>query len=180
MQIAEHQREIERVNVQAEESRAAMQVAPVDQQEYIALVREAELARRTYNDLNFKMQQSEIATDLENRKQGETLEMLDQASLPEKPSEPARHMIILGGLGAGMVLGGLLVFAREVKDTSLKTLKDVRAYTKLAVLGSVPLLENDQVVIRRRRLAWLAWTTACIFSVLIMAGAVYYYYATKV
>ena len=180
MQIGEHQREIERVNVQAEESRAAMQVAPVDQQEYIALVREAELARRTYNDLNFKMQQSEIATDLENRKQGETLEMLDQASLPEKPSEPKRHVIILGGLGAGMVLGGLLVFAREVKDTSLKTLKDVRAYTKLAVLGSVPLLENDQVVIRRRRLAWLAWTTACMFSVLIMAGAVYYYYATKV
>lgn len=180
MQIAEHQKEIERVNVQAEESRAAMQVAPVDQQEYIALVREAELARRTYNDLNFKMQQSEIATDLENRKQGETLEMLDQASLPEKPSEPKRHMIILGGLGAGLVLGGMLVFAREVKDTSLKTLKDVRAYTKLAVLGSVPLLENDQVVMRRRRLAWLAWTTACLFSVFIMAGVVYYYYATKV
>jgi uncharacterized protein involved in exopolysaccharide biosynthesis len=117
---------------------------------------------------------------LENRKQGETLEMLDQASLPEKPAEPQRHVIILGGLAAGLVLGGLLVFAREVKDTSLKTLKDVRAYTKLAVLGSVPLLETDQVILRRRRLAWLAWTAACLLSILIMAGAVYHYYATKV
>ncbi len=180
LQIAENQKEIDRVNVQLEESRKAMQVAPVDEQEYVALVREAELARRTYNDLNLKMQQSEIATDLENRKQGETLEMLDQASLPETPAEPKRHVIILGGLAAGLVLGGLLVFAREVKDTSLKTLKDVRAYTRLAVLGSVPLLETDQVVMRRRRLAWLAWSAACLLSVLVMASAVYYYYATKV
>jgi polysaccharide chain length determinant protein (PEP-CTERM system associated) len=180
LQIAENQKEIDRVNVQLEEARKAMQVAPVDEQEYMALLREAELARRTYNDLNLKMQQSEIATDLENRKQGETLEMLDQASLPEKPAEPQRHVIILGGLAAGLVLGGLLVFAREVKDTSLKTLKDVRAYTKLAVLGSVPLLETDQVILRRRRLAWLAWTAACLLSILIMAGAVYHYYATKV
>jgi polysaccharide chain length determinant protein (PEP-CTERM system associated) len=180
LQIAENQKEIDRVNGQLEEARKAMQVAPVDEQEYVALMREAELARRTYNDLNVKMQQSEIATDLENRKQGETLEMLDQASLPETPAEPQRHVIILSGLAAGLVLGGLLVFAREVKDTSLKTLKDVRAYTKLAVLGSVPLLETDQVVMRRRRLAWLAWTAACLLSVLIMAGAVYYYYATKV
>lgn len=180
LQIAEHQKEIDRVNVQLQEARKAMQVAPVDEQEYMALMREAELARKTYNDLNVKMQQSEIATDLENRKQGETLEMLDQASLPEKPAEPQRHVIILSGLAAGLVLGGLLVFGREVKDTSLKTLKDVRAYTKLAVLGSVPLLETDQVVLRRRRLAWLAWTAACLLSVLIMAGAVYYYYVTKV
>ncbi len=180
MQIAEHQREIERVNAQMEEARRAMQVAPADEQEYISLMREVELAKRTYNDLNLKMQQSEIATDLENRKQGETLEMLDQASLPERPSEPKRHQIILFGLGGGLVVGGLLVFAREVKDTTLKTLKDVRAYTRLAVLGSVPLLENDLVVMRRRRIAWLAWSAACFLSLVIMAGAVYYYYATKV
>ena len=180
MQIAEHQREIERVNAQIEEARRAMQVAPADEQEYISMMREVELAKRTYNDLNLKMQQSEIATDLENRKQGETLEMLDQASLPERPSEPKRHQIVLGGLAAGLVVGGMLVFAREVKDTTLKTIKDVRAYTRLAVLGSVPLLENDLVVMRRRRIAWLAWSAACFLSLLIMAGAVYYYYATKV
>ena len=180
MQIAEHQREIERVNAQIEEARRAMQVAPADEQEYISLLREVELAKQTYNDLNLKMQQSEIATDLENRKQGETLELLDQASLPETPSEPNRRRIVLSGLAVGLIVGGMLVFAREVKDTTLKTLKDVRAYTRLAVLGSVPLLENNLVVLRRRRIAWLAWSAACFVSLLIMAGAIYYYYATKV
>jgi hypothetical protein len=76
------------------------------------------------------------------------------------------------GLLAGVALAGVM----EMKDTSLKNLKDVRAYTGLPVLGSVPLVENDFVVQRKRRLTWLAWSTACIFGFLVMLGSVYYYY----
>jgi hypothetical protein len=50
----------------------------------------------------------------------------------------------------------------------------------MAILGSVPLLENDFVVRRRRRLSWLGWTTASLASVVVMASAVAYYYVTKV
>ena len=156
-----------------------MEVAPVGEQEYASLLRDHELAKKRYDDLNLKMAQSAIATDLENRKQGETLELLDPASLPEKPTQPIRSAIILAGLFLGISIGGALVFLREMKDTSLKTLKDVRAYTQLVILGSIPLLENDLVVMRRRRMAWLAWTTACVFSVVVMAGSIYYYYAAK-
>ena len=39
----------------------------------------------------------------------------------------------------GFVIGLFLAGAREAKDTSLKNLKDVRAYTQLTILGSVPL-----------------------------------------
>ena len=74
-----------------------------------------------------------------------------------------------------MVLAG----AREMKDTSLKNLKDVRAYTQMAILGSVPLLENDFVVRRRRRMAWLGWTAACLIAALMMAGAITYYFQTR-
>ena len=42
----------------------------------------------------------------------------------------------------GMMLGIMLAGAREMKNTSLKNLKDVRAYTNLPVLSSIPLLEN--------------------------------------
>jgi len=49
----------------------------------------------------------------------------------------------------------------------------------MAILGSIPLLENDFVVRRRHRLAWLGWTTACLAAALTMAGAVAYYYMTR-
>jgi capsular polysaccharide biosynthesis protein len=70
----------------------------------------------------------------------------------------------------------MLAAAREVKDTSLKNLKDVRAYTQLTILGSVPLLENDLVIRRRRRLTWLAWSMASIVAIVVMAGSAYYYH----
>jgi hypothetical protein len=50
----------------------------------------------------------------------------------------------------------------------------------LPILGSIPLLENDLVVRRRKRLGWLAWSTACLVGIIIMTGSVFYYYATKV
>jgi hypothetical protein len=89
-------------------------------------------------------------------------------------------MIVGAGLGLGVVLGVFIAGAREIKDASLKNLKDARAYTNLPVLGTVPLLENDLVVRRKRRLVWLAWTSACLIGVAAMSASVYFYYSTRV
>src|SRR5436190_3552427 len=153
---------------------------PVSEQQYMDIVRDREVAKLTYDDLNKKRAQSQIAEDLERRQQGETLEVLDPASLPQSPTQPKRGIIIGSGTGMGLVLGLFLAGAREAKDTSLKNLKDVRAYTQLTILGSVPLLENDLVVRRRRRLSWLAWSTACLVGIVVMTGSAFYYYATRV
>ena len=66
-----------------------------------------------------------------------------------------------------------------MKDTTLKNLKDVRAYTQLTVLGSIPLLEEDLVVKRRKRLTLLAWSTAILIGTLVMGGAFYYLNANR-
>lgn len=152
---------------------------PVGIKEYDELIRERELAKHEYEDLDGRLNRSSMSTALVNHQQGERLEQLDPPSLPQTPSEPKRPLIIAVGTGIGLILGLCLAGAREVKDTALKNLKDVRAYTQLPVLGSIPLLENDLVVRRRRRLAWLAWSTACLVGVVIMSSSVVYYYATK-
>ncbi len=180
LQMEDHTREIEKIGARIGSLQQQLQTAPIGEQEYTALLRDYELAKQRYDDLNVRMMESQIATDLENRKQGETLELLDPASLPETPSEPQRSMIIALGVAAGLGLGVALVFVREMKDSTLKTLKDVRAYTQLPVMSSVPLLENDLVVMRRKRMSWLMWTAASALSAVTMAGAVYYYYVTKV
>jgi hypothetical protein len=120
-----------------------------------------------------------MATNLETRKQGETLEVLEQPVIPIEPSAPKRPLIIAIASAVGLLLGIGLAFGRELKDMSLKSLKDVRAYTRLVVLGSIPLLENDFVVRRRRRMAWLGWSASFLIGVLLMSGAVIYYYTAK-
>jgi polysaccharide chain length determinant protein (PEP-CTERM system associated) len=153
-----------------------IEASPLGEREYALMTRDYNIAKEQYADLVLKSSQSSMATDLETRKQGETLEVLEQASLPQTPTEPNRWMVVATGAALGLGLGLFLAGGREMKDTSLKNLKDVRAYTGLPVLGSVPLVENDLLVQRKRRLAWVAWSGACIIGFLLMLGSVYYYF----
>jgi len=152
---------------------------PVGIKEYDELIRERDIARRNYEDAERRFQSSNESTKVFNIQAGERLEELDPPNLPVTPSQPNRYLIVSVGLGLGIIIGLCLAGAREMKDTALKNLKDVRAYTQLPVLGSIPLLENDLVVRRRKRLAWLAWSTACLVGVAIMSSSVVYYYSTK-
>jgi uncharacterized protein involved in exopolysaccharide biosynthesis len=172
MEIASLNKEMSRVNGQIGLYMGRVETLPAGEREYGDLLRERDIAKAKYVKLDGDLQKAQIAQDMEGRKQGETLELLDPASLPLNPTEPKRYMIISIGAAIGLLLGIVIAGALEMKDTSLKNLKDVRAYTKMAILGSIPLLENDFVVRRRKRLAWLGWTTASLVAVVIMSGTV--------
>src|SRR5581483_2925452 len=75
-----------------------------------------------------------------------------------KPVAPKRYYIIGVGCVVSLMLGLALAGVQEARDSSLKNLKDVRAYTNLPVLSSIPLLENSLLVKRKRRLAYVAWS----------------------
>ena len=169
-----------RLSKQIKDYQQRIDAIPGGERAYVQLTRDYNLARAKYQDLMVKSNQSEMATELEGRQQGEGMEVLEPASLPQTPTDPNRWIIVAAGSGLGLGLGFFLAAGREMKDTSLKNLKDVRAYTGLPVLGSVPLVQSDFVAQRKRRLAWLAWSSACILGFAMMLGSVYYhYYLTK-
>jgi polysaccharide biosynthesis transport protein len=180
LEIAQCNKEAARLNEQIKLYSSRVETVPAGERQYGDLLRERDIAKAKYVDLDTKLQHAQIAQDMEYRKQGENLELLDAPSLALNPTEPKRPLIVSIGAGVGLLLGIVIAGALEMKDTSLKNLKDVRAYTQMAILGSIPLLENDFVVRRRKRLAWLGWTTASLVAVVIMSGSVVYYYVTKV
>jgi uncharacterized protein involved in exopolysaccharide biosynthesis len=159
--------------------RARIEAAPINEQRYEELQRDYKLAQADYNDKSQKKEISVTSSNLEERKAGENLETLDPASLPEQASEPNRLLIAGAGTGLGLFLGVFMAGVKEMKDTSLKNLKDVRAYTNLPVLSSIPLLENALLVRRKRRLFWLGWSTAIIIGTVAMSSSMYYYYFAK-
>lgn len=159
--------------------RARIEASPINEQRYSALQRDYQLAKANYDEMSKKKEISETASSLEERKAGENLEVLDPASLPEQPSEPNRLFIAAIGTGLGLLFGVFMAGVKEMKDTSLKNLKDVRAYSNLPVLSSIPLLENALLVRRKRRLFWLAWSTAVIVGTIAMSSSMYYYYFGK-
>ncbi|MFL6415529.1 MAG: hypothetical protein ACJ74Y_07655, partial [Bryobacteraceae bacterium] len=92
---------------------------------------------------------------------------------------PKRTTYLPMGAMIGLAIGVVVVAVREMKDTSLKNLKDARMYTQLNILGSVPLLENDVVVQRRKQMVWVGWTTATLAGLAIMTASVARYYLAK-
>jgi uncharacterized protein involved in exopolysaccharide biosynthesis len=149
------------------------------EKEYEDLQRERDLARQRYVEFQSKTDRSAVSIDMEKSKQGETLELLDSASLPASPVAPKRRTIIPIGAVVGFVLGIVLVVVREVKDTALKNLKDARLYTQLTILGSIPLLENDVVVQRRKQVMWVGWATATLAGCAVIAISMARYYLGK-
>src|SRR5579884_3811578 len=149
------------------------------EKEYEDLQRQRDLARQRYVEFQMKSERSAVSIDMETRKQGETLEIIDPPNLPTTPVEPNRTKMIPIGAVVGLVLGIVLVAIREVKDTSLKNLKDARLYTQLSILGSIPLLENDVVVQRRKQVMWVSWATATLAGCAIMAVSMARYYINK-
>lgn len=180
VQIADLNKQIAGVNQSIKQYQSRVESVPVGEKEYNDLIRDRDLAKQRYQELQMKRSTSAISMEMENRKQGESLEILDQASLPDTPTAPKRQLIIPMGVLAGLFLGLVITAIREVKDNSLKSLKDARVYTQLPILGSVPLLENDLVVQRRRQMMWIGWTGATIIGLAIIAGSIARYYMSKV
>lgn len=180
LEIEAANRDLKRTNESVRNYEGRLDAVPVGERQYGDLVRDREVAKEKYLGLQENYSKAMLAADMEGRKQGETLELLDPASLPQNPAEPNRPLVISVGSALGLLLGIVIAGAREIKDTSLKNLKDVRAYTQMPILGSIPLLENDFVVRRRKRMAWLAWTTSGLAAAVIMAGSIVYYYVNRV
>jgi polysaccharide chain length determinant protein (PEP-CTERM system associated) len=154
---------------------AKIMSSPLVEQEASQRQQELALTKERYEDLKKRQEMAQTTQNLEKSGYGETLDQLDQATLPQSPAQPNRWGIAAGGIGLGLLVGLALAGAKEAKDTSLKNLKDVRAYTNLPVLSSIPLLENGLLVRRKRRLFWLAWSSAVMVGVAAMAAALYYY-----
>jgi capsular polysaccharide biosynthesis protein len=80
-----------------------------------------------------------MATELEHQQQGEQFRVMDDANLPDAPTFPNRTRFALGGLAAGIALGIMVVAFLEYRDKSLRSERDVWAFTKLPTLGIIAL-----------------------------------------
>lgn len=117
-----------------------IQMAPMVEQQARQITRDHQMALDFYNELLKKRNESEMATDLEQRQQGEQFLIMDPANLPEGTAFPNRPLFALGGFGGGLVLGLGLVMLKEARDRTLRNEKDIEACLGLPTLALVPSL----------------------------------------
>jgi polysaccharide chain length determinant protein (PEP-CTERM system associated) len=114
-----------------------IEASPLVEEEYKQITRDHETALQFYNTLLTKMNESSMATALEQRNQGEQFRVMDAPNLPDSPSFPNRLVFAGGGLAAGFVLGLLISALLEYRDTSLRNERDIWAFTKLPTMAII-------------------------------------------
>lgn len=116
--------------------------SPQVEAEYKQITRDHETALEFYNSLLKKLNDSSMATALEQRQQGEQFRVMDAPNLPDSPVFPNRLMFAAAGLLGGAMLGLLLTGWLEYRDTALRTEQDIWAFTKLSTLAVISHIDG--------------------------------------
>jgi polysaccharide chain length determinant protein (PEP-CTERM system associated) len=175
------QGEVERQKVQLAQTEA--QIASVTQQisglptsevGLEAINRDYLTAKAVYDKLVEQQHNAEINSDVAKRQQGESIAVIDPASLPEQPVAPKRPLLMLLGLLAGLACGVVLAAAAEFpRLLTIQTTEDAEHYTGLPVLVALPVLmtAREERSLRARRLALAAVSVA---ATILSAPALYF------
>jgi uncharacterized protein involved in exopolysaccharide biosynthesis len=142
-----------RIEQQVRAYEARIESSPLIEEEYKQITRDHDTALQFYNTLLTKMNESSMATALEHRQQGEQFRVMDAPNLPDSPTFPNHMLFAGGGLASGLALGMLLAGLLEYRDTSVRSERDIWAFTKLPTLAVVSYINelNHLGEIRKRR-----------------------------
>jgi succinoglycan biosynthesis transport protein ExoP len=148
---------------------------PVREQQQASILRDTEVLRHQYADLQQKEQESQLATNLEKQQGGRQFRLIDPPSLPAVPSSPKRARISLAGAVVGLFLGfGLALFV-ESRDTSFHTEKELVDHLAPPFVLGIPVIPTR---VEKRRRKWgntFQWVAASAILLVVVAAEFYVY-----
>ena len=142
VEIQERTAQQEEIREKIKKYQARMEETPGIAQEYKSLTRDYQSAQEFYNGLQKNREQAEVGLHLEQNQEGEKFRVLDPPRYPDRPSFPKKANFLAGGFGGGLMLGLGLTLLLEMRDTSVRTDKDLEALLHLPVLAVVPELKQ--------------------------------------
>jgi succinoglycan biosynthesis transport protein ExoP len=146
--------------------------APKSEQEFQEMTRDYEATRELYQTLSKRYDEALLSESMEQRQKGEQFRVLDSALPSSVPTAPKRSRLLLACIALSLALGAGAVVLAEMLDTSFHSTDDLRAYTTVPVLVSIPriLTHADS---RRERWRFRFATVAVLVGLVVVAGSCY-------
>ncbi len=162
--------EIARGQIQLAEINALIDAAAANAIELGALERTYNNIETQYNNAVQKLNQARLGERIEVTSQGQRISVIENASVPNKPSGPNRPKVAWAGLGAG--LGAALAFfvLLELLNRTIRRPAELSNRFQIIPIATIPYMESRG----QRRLRRTAMATA-IIAVLVGVPATLYY-----
>jgi len=147
--------------------------SPRLEQEYQGLFGDYKTMKEHYGALLQRYQEALVAESMEHGEKGDEVRLLDAAIPSTRPAAPNPLRLIFIGLILSMGLAGGAVWLIEHRDTSFHTLNELRAFTKVPVLASIPPIVTKTDTSRWRRRFCLR-TAAALVGLAILIGTTHH------
>lgn len=148
---------------------------PETEASLLALINERDTLLEQQRQLATKIDLAAVGERLEENRQAERFEILEQATAPTEPTKPNRPLIVLGGFFASLGAGIGMVLLLEMMDPTLRGARALEGHFQVRPIVSVPFIETDaELLIRKRkRFATVLISLTSIIAVLFVLHTYY-------
>jgi polysaccharide biosynthesis transport protein len=158
-ELAGYRAQVTRKTAEAEQYEAFLRKTPGVEREYSEIMRRRTSLQNTYQGIQDKLQNAQIATNFETEQGGERFTLIRAPSPSKLPVYPNRIGLILLGVVLGALFSGIAVAVAESSDTNVRDVGDLPLLGDVQVLAAIPQINNGRDR-RMRRLRVVSWTAA--------------------
>ena len=145
--------------------------APEREQEFALITRDRQAAKDLYDSLLKRYNEARLTASMETDRQGERFRILEPALPPDGPAAPNRIRLMLMGILLALAAAVGVVLTAEQFDVSFHGVDEVREFTSVPVLVSIPPI--GPMPMKRRLLTGLAAVSAIAMIALIAVASAY-------
>jgi polysaccharide chain length determinant protein (PEP-CTERM system associated) len=149
---------------------ARLESSPQRQQDYALITRDYNAAKDLYDSLLKRYDEAQLTASMETGNAGETFRVLEPALPPEGPSAPNRFRLLLMGLLLAAATAAGAVLLREQFDTGFHSVDEIREFTTVPVLVSIPPI-GPAPTARRVKMALATVTTVAVIALVATSAA---------
>lgn len=176
LEIQNYQKREKGIESQIYAYQSRLNMSPKMEEQLAEISRGYEESKANYDSLLKKQYQSQLATSLAQRQQGEQFRILDSPSLPARPDSPNHVLFSLAGLAIGAIVGTGLTALLELTNPRIHQEKDLSELGAVQVLVCIPHLDTPEepeyrMAFRRREIL-----AAATMILLMVGGSLYSLY----
>lgn len=174
-QLSDLQQKETALRSQISEYEGRLQQAPERGQQLAQLSRDYTTTTDLYDSLLKQYEQAQLSSLRQAHDVSETLEVAAPAQPPAEPVAPNRQLMLAAGVVLGIVLGIVAMFIAEQVDSSFHSVDDLKAFTAVPIMATIPRIMTRRDVWRRRGRVFLQ--AVGVLAVLVLVAGVTYHFA---
>jgi polysaccharide chain length determinant protein (PEP-CTERM system associated) len=120
-----------------------VELAPRREQELVSLSRDYETTKSHYESLRKRLEEANLADDLEKNQKAERFRVLEPALLPTEPAAPERPLFFAMAFALSLAVAGGGALLREAMDSSFHRIEELRRFTQVPVLVAIPRIVSS-------------------------------------